>query len=75
MIRSNGKDRKAFLADFMVGDKKGGPLIIEDAEKRKEKINFLIRERENIIREVLNLAQQVDSARVRLTRTELMEIF
>ena len=37
MIRSNGKDRKAFLADFMVGDKKGGPLIIEDAEKAKRK--------------------------------------
>ena len=32
---------------------------------------MISRERENIIREVLNLAQQVDSARVRLTRTEL----
>ena len=41
-------------------------------KKRKEKNEFFdLCEQENIIREVLNLAQQVDSARVRLTRTEL----
>jgi hypothetical protein len=77
MVKSAGKDRtgkirKAFFAGFMVGDSKGGPLVVSDVENFDEKHEFFdLREREKIVREVLNLARQVDSARVRLTRTEL----
>ena len=56
---------------FMVGDKKGGPFIVADGENENEKHEFFdLRDREVIVRDILNIAEQVEAARLRLSRVE-----
>ena len=72
MVRSRGKDNEAFFASFMVGDKSGGMIEVEDKENKSEVHKFFdLKGREVIVRDILSLAEQVDSARLRLNRTEL----
>ena len=58
----------------MVGDPKnrGGMHEVKDRENNKEKHEFFdLKAREEIARDILSVAQQVDAARLRLTRTEI----
>jgi len=71
MVRTRGRNNEAFFAKFMVGDS-GGPLVVKDSEKNNEQHEFFdLKAREEIVRDILSVAQQVDSARLRLNRTEL----
>ena len=69
MVVSSGLNHKAFFADFMVGNKRGGMREVRD---RGEKYVFFdLKGREEIARDILTVSQQVDVARLRLTRTEI----
>ena len=47
-------------------------IEVTDKENPTEKHTFFdLRDREEIVRDVLGVAQQVDAARLRMTRTEL----
>jgi len=73
MIKSQGNSRsEAFFANFMVGDGMGEAHIQNDIENKNEKHAFFdLKEREEIVRDILHLTEQVESAKLRLTRTEL----
>jgi len=71
MVKSRGKTNKAFFDAFMVGNKKGGPHTQSDGENLNEKHEFFdLQGREVIVRDILNIAEQVDAARLRLSRVE-----
>jgi hypothetical protein len=73
MVVSSGKDQPAHFAPFMVGNGSGGMHIVADRENpRGERYEFFdLKAREEIARDILSVAQQVDAARLRLTRTEI----
>ena len=60
------QNQKAHFVGFMTG------IEVTDKENPTEKHTFFdLRDREEIVRDVLGVAQQVDVARLRMTRTEL----
>ena len=69
MVHTRGKDKRAFFAKFMVGNNNGKPFIKNDNGEEHE--FFDLKAREEIARDILSVAQQVDAARLRLTRTEI----
>ena len=72
MVKSKGNRNKAFFADFMVGNGRGGKRSVGDNKNSNEKHEFFdLQGREVIVRDILNLAEQVDAARLRLSRVEL----
>ena len=74
MVRSSGQEAEAFFAQFMVGgrNRKGNPFIVNDQENALEKHEFFdLKAREDIVRDILSVASQVESSRLQLTRTEL----
>ncbi|MDA9120194.1 DUF5011 domain-containing protein [Opitutales bacterium] len=74
MVHSMGPNEKAFFAPFMIGGPKhrGGMHEVKDRENNKEKHEFFdLKAREEIARDILSVAQQVDAARIRLTRIEI----
>ena len=59
-------------ARFMVGDSKGGVSVVRDNINFNEKHGFFdLQGREVIVRDILSVAEQVDAARLRLTRVEV----
>jgi hypothetical protein len=72
MVKSRGISNKAFFDAFMVGNKNGGSHTQADGENSNEKHEFFdLRGREVIVRDILDISQKVDSARLRLSRTEI----
>jgi hypothetical protein len=73
MVRSEGISQKAHFVPFMVGNGRGGMHVISDrSNSQGEKYEFFdLQAREEIARDILSVAQQVDAARLRLTRTEI----
>jgi hypothetical protein len=72
MIKSQGKSNKAFYARFMVGNGEGGESVVSDNINFNEKHGFFdLQGREVIVRDILSVAEQVDAARLRLTRVEV----
>jgi len=72
MVVSSGRNQRAFFAPFMVGDGNGGMHVVDDHENFEEKHEFFdLKGREEIARDILEISQQVDAARIRLTRTEI----
>jgi hypothetical protein len=72
MVVSSGRNQRAFFAPFMVGNGSGGMHVVDDHENFEEKHEFFdLKGREEIAREILEISQQVDKARIRLTRTEI----
>jgi len=72
MVVSNGPRRKARFAPFMEGNRLGGSHQVSDGVDRDVKHEFFdLKAREEIVRDILTIAEQVDAARLRLTRTEL----
>ena len=52
--------------------KKGSPFTVRDLVNTSEKHEFFdLKAREEIVRDILDVAQQVDAARIRLTRNEI----
>ena len=62
MVKSNGKNDRAFFVPFMVGNENGGNHIISDRTNPKgEKHAFFdLKAREEIARDILTVSQQVD---------------
>jgi hypothetical protein len=72
MVFSPGRTQEAIFSNFMVGAGDGKKFVVEDHENPEEKYEFFdLKGREEIARDILHLAQQVDAARLRLTRTEI----
>ena len=72
MVHSLGKSMPAHFVPFMIGDGNGGTHKINDRVNTKETREFFdLKGREEIVRDILSIAEQVDAARLRLTRTEL----
>jgi len=72
MIHSLGKSEPARFVPFMIGDGGGGTHKINDRVNTKETHEFFdLKGREEIVRDILSIAEQVDAARLRLTRTEI----
>jgi hypothetical protein len=73
MVHSMGGRQKAHFVPFMVGNGRGGMHVISDrSNSQGEKYEFFdLQAREEIARDILSVAQQVDAARLRLTRTEI----
>ena len=74
MVHSTSRrgNQKARFVPFMVGDGNGGMHVVKDRVNSFEKHEFFdLKEREEIARDILSIAQQVDSARLRLTTPEI----
>jgi hypothetical protein len=69
MVHSAGNSNsRASFASFMTGSS----FPIRDLVNRSEKHEFFdLKAREEIVRDILDVAQQVDAARIRLTRNEI----
>jgi hypothetical protein len=68
MVHSVGKSNPARFASFMTGSS----FPIRDSVNTSEKHEFFdLKAREEIVRDILDVAQQVDAARIRLTRNEI----
>ena len=67
MVHSNRRDQEAHFAPFMTGGQ------VPDQENHEGEMHefFDLKAREEIARDILTIAQQVDAARLRLTRTEI----
>ena len=60
MVVSSGLNHKAFFADFMVGNKRGGMRTVRDRLNFKEKQSFFdLKAREEITRDILTVSQQL----------------
>jgi len=72
MVESNGQRQKARFAPFMEGNRLGGSHQVNDGVDRDKKHEFFdLKAREEIVRDILTIAEQVDAARLRLNRTEV----
>jgi len=68
MVHSAGNSSPARFASFMTGSS----FPIRDQVNRSEKHEFFdLKAREEIVRDILGVAKQVDAARIRLTRNEV----
>ena len=77
MVKSTrSNDVRAFFAPFMVGDpsNKTSPNKFKHEVSDKQNVRktslFDLKGREEIVRDILDISQSVDQARLRLTRTE-----
>ena len=78
MVKSTrSNDVRAFFAPFMVGDPSNKTPSnkfkheVSDKQNPSEKHHFFdLKGREEIVRDILDISQSVDQARLRLTRTE-----
>jgi len=72
VVSSGSSAQSAIFARFMVGDQRGGMHEVRDGENFEEKHEFFdLKAREEIARDILSVAREVDEARLRLTRTEI----
>jgi formylglycine-generating enzyme required for sulfatase activity/uncharacterized protein YjbI with pentapeptide repeats/alpha-tubulin suppressor-like RCC1 family protein/N-acetylneuraminic acid mutarotase len=73
MVHSlGGVGKEAKFVPFMEGDGNGGMHVIPDRVNNQEKHEFFdLKAREEIARDILSVAREVDEARLRLTRTEI----